>query len=139
MDRNSLGDSPEVIKLFETMEQNRLYVEKARMEEIVAHIDELLAAFYQMEKELADLRQQAAGECAPILDEGTEAVQEAKTVVERVKDTIRDTAGRAAKGHNKMMASNLFMADNNDKGDDDLCFTVISVFPVQTRTRTASA
>lgn len=110
MDRNSLGDSPEVIKLFETMEQNRLYVEKARMEEIVAHIDELLAAFYQMEKELADLRQQAAGECAPILDEGTEAVQEAKTVVERVKDTIRDTAGRAAKLSRSALVSTLHAA-----------------------------
>ena len=62
MERNSLGDSPEVIKLFETMEQNRLYVEKARMEEIVAHIDELLATFDRMEKELADLRQQAGGD-----------------------------------------------------------------------------
>lgn len=97
MERSSLCDSPEVIKLFETMEQNRLYVEKSQMEEIVAHINELLATFDQMEKELADLRQQAGGEGKPILDEGTEAVQEAKTVVERVKDTIRGAAGRTAK------------------------------------------
>ena len=38
MERNSLGDSPEVIKLFETMEQNRIYVEKTRLEEMIAHI-----------------------------------------------------------------------------------------------------
>lgn len=107
MDGNSLGDSPEVIKLFETMEQNRLYVEKARMEEIVAHIDELLATFKQMEKELADLRQQAGGECAPIFDEGAEAVREAKTVVERVRDTVRDTAGRAAKLSRSALVSTL--------------------------------
>lgn len=92
-----MGESQEVIHLFETMETNRLYVEKARMEEIAAHIDELLAAFHQMEKELADLRQQAGGAGTPILNEGAEAVQEAKTLVERVKDTIRDTAGKAAK------------------------------------------
>ena len=110
MERNSLGDSPEVIKLFETMEQNRLYVEKARMEEIVAHIDELLATFDRMEKELADLRQQAGGEGRPILDEGAEAVQEAKTVVERVKDTIRDTAGRAAKFSRSALVSTLHAA-----------------------------
>lgn len=97
MDMNSLGESQEVIHLFETMETNRLYVEKARMEEIAAHIDELLAAFHQMEKELADLRQQAGGAGTPILNEGAEAVQEAKTLVERVKNTIRDTAGKAAK------------------------------------------
>lgn len=97
MGMNSLGESQEVIHLFETMETNRLYVEKARMEEIAAHIDELLAAFHQMEKELADLRQQAGGAGTPILNEGAEAVQEAKTLVERVKDTIRDTAGKAAK------------------------------------------
>ena len=110
MERNSLGDSPEVIKLFETMEQNRLYVEKARMEEIVAHIDELLTTFDRMEKELADLRQQAGGEGRHILDEGAEAVQEAKTVVERVKDTIRDTAGRAAKFSRSALVSTLHAA-----------------------------
>lgn len=83
MDRNSLGESPELIKLFETMEQNRIYVEKTRLEEMIAHIDERLTTIHQVEKELADLRQQAGGECAPILEEGAEAVQEAKTVVGR--------------------------------------------------------
>ena len=110
MAKQSLGESPEVIKLFETMEQNRLYVEKARMEEIVAHIDELLTAFHQMEKELADLRQQAGGECAPIFAEGAEAVREAKTVVERVKDTVRDAAGRAAKLSRSALVSTLHAA-----------------------------
>lgn len=110
MAKQSLGESPEVIKLFETMEQNRLYVEKSRMEEIVAHIDELLAAFHQMENELSVLRQQVGNEDRPILDEGAEAVQEAKTVVERVKDTIRDTARRAAKCSRSVLASTLHAA-----------------------------
>lgn len=110
MKRTPLGDSPEVIKLFETMKQNRLYVEKSRMEEIVAHIDELLAAFQQMEEELSVLRQQAGGKCAPILDEGAVAVQEAKTVVERVKDTIHDTAGRAAKCSRSALVATLHAA-----------------------------
>lgn len=110
MGKQSLGESPEVIKLFETMEQNRLYVEKARMEEIVAHIDELLATFDQMENELSVLRQQVGNEGRPILDEGAEAVQEAKTVVERVKDTLRDTAGRAAKFSRSALVSTLHAA-----------------------------
>lgn len=110
MSKQSLDESPEVINLFETMEQNRLYVEKARMEEIVAHIDELLAAFQQMEEELVDLRQQAGGECASILDEGAGAVREAKTVVERVKDTIHDTAGRAAEYSRSALVATLHAA-----------------------------
>ena len=52
----SLGESPEVIHLFESMEQNRLYVEKSQMEEIVAHMDELLTSIKQIEKELADMQ-----------------------------------------------------------------------------------
>ena len=105
-----LGESPEVIHLFESMEQNRLYVEKSRMEEIAAHIDELLATFRQMEKELADLRQQAGGEYAPILNEGAEVVKEAKSVVERVKETFRDTAGRAAKLSHDALVSTIHAA-----------------------------
>lgn len=110
MERTSLGESPEVIRLFEAMEQNRLYAEKAQMEEIVAHIDELLASFGQMEQELTSLREQAGGECAPILNEGAEAMREAKTVVEHVKDTIRDMAGRAAKLSRSALVSALHAA-----------------------------
>lgn len=56
MEVKPLGESPEVIHLFESMEQNRLYVEKSQMEEVVAHMDELLTSIKQIEKELADMR-----------------------------------------------------------------------------------
>ena len=94
----SLGESPEVIHLFESMEQNRLYVEKSQMEEIVAHMDELLTSIKQIEKELADMQALSGNMYTPIVDESRAAVSEAKSVVQRVKDTIRDTAGKAAMG-----------------------------------------
>lgn len=96
MERTSLGESPEVRGLFSAMSREGLNFKKTRMEEIVAHIDELLLSFNQIEQKLGNLREQAGGERTPILDEDTKAVRETKIVVESAKDTIRDTAGKAA-------------------------------------------
>ena len=106
----SLGESPEVIHLFESMEQNRLYVEKSQMEEIVAHMDELLTSIKQIEKELADMQALSGNMYTPIVDESRAAVSEAKSVVQRVKDTIRDTAGKAAKLSRNGLVSTLHAA-----------------------------
>lgn len=96
MEVKPLGESPEVIHLFESMEQNRLYVEKSQMEEIVAHMDELLTSIKQIEKELADMRSLTGNVFTSIVDEGSTAVAEAKSVVQRAKYKIRDISGRAA-------------------------------------------
>lgn len=96
MEVKPLGESPEVIHLFESMEQNRLYVEKSQMEEIVAHMDELLTSIKQIEKELADMRSLTGNAFTSIVDEGSTAVAEAKSVVQRAKYKIRDISGRAA-------------------------------------------
>lgn len=110
MESSSLGESPEVIHLFETLEQNRLYVEKARMEEIVAHIDELLASIKQMEKELENMRSLTGNIYIPIVDESSAAVAEAKGLVQRVKYRIRDISGRAAKRSGNALVSALHAA-----------------------------
>lgn len=91
-----LKESPDVIRLFDTMDQTRLYVEKSQLQRVVDHIDELTFTVSQLQEEIATLRQQAEmNENAPLFDEAEASVTQAKGIIERTKERIVDTAKRA--------------------------------------------
>lgn len=91
-----LKENPDVIRLFDTMEQNRLYVERSQLQRVVDHIDELTSTVSQLQAEIATLRQQAEmNETAPLFDEAEASVTQAKGIIERTKKRVVDTAKRA--------------------------------------------
>lgn len=92
----SLKENPDVIRLFDTMEQSRLYVEKSQLQRVVDKIDELTFTVSQLQEEIATLRQQAEmNETAPLFDEAEASVTQAKGIIERTKERVVDTAKRA--------------------------------------------
>jgi len=91
-----LKNTPEVIRLFETMDQTRLYVEKSQLQLVVEHLDELTSTVSQLKEEIAALRQQIENkESAPLLAEAEASVTQAKGVIERTRERIIDTAKKA--------------------------------------------
>lgn len=91
-----LKENPDVIRLFDTMEQNRLYVERSQLQQVVNHIDELTSTVNRLQEEIATLRQQAENSATtPILAEAETDVTQANGVIERTKERIVDAAKRA--------------------------------------------
>lgn len=113
--QKSLRNNPDVIRLFDTLEQNRLFVEKSQLQQVVEHIDSLSTTVNRLQEEISSLRREAGDSAAaPILAEAEAEVTQAKGVIGRMKERIADTAKRAVsacrEGGKKALTSTLHAA-----------------------------
>ncbi len=109
MGSEPLRNHPNVIRLFDTMEQSRAYAEKMQFQQVVAHLDELTAAIGRLQQEVAALRQQSENMavCATAEKDVAQVGTELESTKSRMADIAKKAVSACREGGRKALVSTL--------------------------------